>query len=85
MPVLLLLAGKDEVIDNGRVRAYVEKLPAASKEIIEYPEAHHTLEFEGMDHPWLGDLDTLAERVISRAVGKSSQSAFDSLNFTRQQ
>jgi alpha-beta hydrolase superfamily lysophospholipase len=45
VPTLLLLAGQDRIIDNARTRAFVERFPA-EKEVIEYPEAHHTLEFE---------------------------------------
>jgi alpha-beta hydrolase superfamily lysophospholipase len=52
----LLLATRDEIVDNAKVRAYVEKLPAKEKRIIEYPGAHHTLEFEAEGHPFVGDL-----------------------------
>jgi len=46
MPVLLQLAGKDRIVNNDRIREYVKRLPSSSKEILEYPTAHHTLEFE---------------------------------------
>lgn len=42
-PVLCLLAEHDRVIDNAKTREYLQKLNA---EVIEYPAAHHTLEFE---------------------------------------
>jgi alpha-beta hydrolase superfamily lysophospholipase len=54
-PALLLLAERDRVIDNARTRAFVGRFPAET-EIIEYPGAHHTLEFEPDPEPWLGDL-----------------------------
>ena len=43
--MLLLLAGRDRIIDNDQTRRFVERF-AGPKEIVEYPEAHHTLEFE---------------------------------------
>jgi len=43
---LLVLAGRDRIIDNARVRRYFERLGAAERRVIEYPEATHTLEFE---------------------------------------
>jgi alpha-beta hydrolase superfamily lysophospholipase len=45
VPVLLMLAGRDRIIDNRPTRDLVERF-TGPKEIVEYPEAHHTLEFE---------------------------------------
>jgi alpha-beta hydrolase superfamily lysophospholipase len=45
-PVLLLLAEHDRIIQNAKTRAFVERLTVKDKQIIEYPGAHHTLEFE---------------------------------------
>jgi alpha-beta hydrolase superfamily lysophospholipase len=56
LPVLLLLAGQDRIIRNEPTRRYVERLASADKEIIEYPEAHHTLEFEPDPDRFLSDL-----------------------------
>ncbi len=56
LPVLLMLTEKDQIIDNVRVRRYVEQLPAREKQIIEYANAHHTLEFEPEGHHFVGDL-----------------------------
>jgi alpha-beta hydrolase superfamily lysophospholipase len=55
-PVLLMLAGKDRIIDNARTRRYVESFAATEKEVVEYPEAHHTLEFEPEPARFLDDL-----------------------------
>jgi alpha-beta hydrolase superfamily lysophospholipase len=44
-PVLMLLAGQDRIIDNVKTRTLVDRF-AGPHEIIDYPEAHHTLEFE---------------------------------------
>jgi alpha-beta hydrolase superfamily lysophospholipase len=46
VPVLLLLAEHDRIIRNERTRAYVERFATPDKQIIQYPGAHHTLEFE---------------------------------------
>lgn len=45
-PVLLMLAGRDRIIDNAATRRYFERIPAAHRKVIEYPDARHTLEFE---------------------------------------
>jgi acylglycerol lipase len=45
-PALLMLAGQDRIVDNDRTRAYFDRLASRPKTLIEYPEAHHTLEFE---------------------------------------
>ena len=45
VPTLLLLGGQDRIIHNEPTRAFVERF-AGPKSILEYPEAHHTLEFE---------------------------------------
>lgn len=62
LPVLLMLAEKDAIIDNDAVRAYVEKFPSTDKQVMIYPEAYHTLEFEDDGHPWLGDMLAWLER-----------------------
>lgn len=45
-PVHLFLAGHDKIIDNERTKAWLRKLPVADRQITEYSESHHTLEFE---------------------------------------
>ncbi len=40
-----MLAGRDGIIDNRPTLNLIERF-AGPKEIVEYPEAHHTLEFE---------------------------------------
>jgi alpha-beta hydrolase superfamily lysophospholipase len=64
VPVLLLLAEHDRVIDNARTRRYVDKFPTADKEVIEYPGAHHTLEFEPDPDRFLGDLENWLRRHL---------------------
>jgi alpha-beta hydrolase superfamily lysophospholipase len=64
LPVLLLLAGKDRIIDNERTRRYVERLASTDRQVLEYPEAHHTLEFEPEPERFLGDLRGWLERHL---------------------
>jgi alpha-beta hydrolase superfamily lysophospholipase len=59
--VLLLLAGQDRIIDNARTRAFVGRF-AGDKEVVEYPEAHHTLEFEPDAERFIRDLIAWLDR-----------------------
>ncbi|MCS7015055.1 MAG: alpha/beta fold hydrolase [Gemmatales bacterium] len=61
-PVLLLLAGKDRIIDNQKTRQFFERFASSHKTVQEYPDAHHTLEFEKEPDFFLQDiLDWLAQ------------------------
>jgi len=46
VPTLLLLAGQDRIIRNDTTHRFFHKFATADKNVITYPEAHHTLEFE---------------------------------------
>jgi alpha-beta hydrolase superfamily lysophospholipase len=61
-PVLLLLAGEDRIIDNARTRAYAARFASADRQVIEYPAAHHTLEFEPDPSPVFADLAAWLDR-----------------------
>jgi alpha-beta hydrolase superfamily lysophospholipase len=56
VPVLLLLAQRDQIIDNRRTRAFVQRFATNDKEVIEYAGAHHTLEFEPNPDVFIDDL-----------------------------
>ncbi len=56
VPTLLLLAGQDRIVDNARTRAYFARLGSTDRAVIEYPQAHHTLEFELDPTPIFADL-----------------------------
>jgi alpha-beta hydrolase superfamily lysophospholipase len=66
IPVLLLLAGNDRIIDNARTRRYIEKSDSLDKKIIEYPGAHHTLEFEPNPGTFLADLRSWLQNQIEK-------------------
>lgn len=64
VPVLLLLAEHDRIIQNAKTRVYVERFATPDKQIIEYPGAHHTLEFEPNPELWLRDLVQWLEKHL---------------------
>jgi acylglycerol lipase len=76
-PILLMLAGQDRIVDNARTLASVDALASTDRTIIEYPDGHHTLEFEPDPSRYARDLvdwldrtaanRSLAEGVASRA------------------
>ncbi|QDT56355.1 lysophospholipase L2 [Caulifigura coniformis] len=45
-PILLMLAGRDRIIDNGAMKRFFATIASPSRTLIEFPEAAHTLEFE---------------------------------------
>ena len=45
-PALLVLAGRDRIVDNDRTASFFEKLASESKQLVNFPDGHHTLEFE---------------------------------------
>jgi acylglycerol lipase len=57
-PIVLMLAGCDRIIDNSKTSAYFDRLASKDKTVIEYPEGHHTLEFDA--DPTLYGRDLLA-------------------------
>jgi alpha-beta hydrolase superfamily lysophospholipase len=62
VPVLLQLAEHDRIIDNTATRRYIDRFAAADKQVLEYPQAHHTLEFEPDRDRHVGDLLRWLER-----------------------
>jgi alpha-beta hydrolase superfamily lysophospholipase len=62
VPILLLLAGRDRIIDNARTRRLMERLAPRDLEVIEYPDAAHTLEFEPDPSRFVTDLQNWLER-----------------------
>lgn len=56
MPTLLMIAGQDRIIDNDRLRTYFARFASPQKTLKEYPQAHHTLEFEPDPEPFISDL-----------------------------
>ncbi len=63
MPTFLALAEHDRIIDNAATRSFAAKFPCETT-VIEYPGAHHTLEFEPADHPWVSDVVKWIEKRL---------------------
>lgn len=64
-PVLLMLAGREQIVDNDRTRDFFHRIAAPDKVCLEYPDAGHTLEFEPDPTQYLNDLSTWVERITS--------------------
>ncbi|QDU36880.1 Phospholipase YtpA [Maioricimonas rarisocia] len=45
-PILLMLAGRDRIVDNDATQQFFDALPNPSKTRVDFPNARHTLEFE---------------------------------------
>jgi alpha-beta hydrolase superfamily lysophospholipase len=72
VPTVTFLAGRDRIIDNERVRRYVNGFAARDNRVIEYASAHHTLEFEQDPTPYFHDLaDWLTEHARAPALPNS--------------
>lgn len=56
IPVLLMLAEHDRIIDSAATRQFIERFAAGDRQIIEYAGAHHTLEFEPDPEKFISDL-----------------------------
>jgi alpha-beta hydrolase superfamily lysophospholipase len=63
VPTFVALAEHDRIIDNARTAEFVRQFPGA-RDVVTYPESHHTLEFERADHPWFGDVVNWLERRL---------------------
>lgn len=72
-PILLLLAGRDEIIRNDKTKKFMtEKMPEGREgrlDIIEYPSARHTLEFEDNRDEIVGDM----LKWLNRRTGRSGE------------
>lgn len=65
-PVHLFLAGRDRIIDNELTAAWLRALPSPDRQITQYPDAQHTLEFETNPSRYFKDLcDWIVERCAA--------------------
>lgn len=63
MPILIGLAGEDEIADNDKNRKWFNKLPTTDKVEIIYPEARHILEYSKERERYFEDLGQWLFRV----------------------
>jgi len=71
-PALLMLAGQDRIVDNGRTLDYFQGLASTDRKVIEYPEGHHTLEFEPDPSRYALDLAAWLDRTIGKRGGEDA-------------
>jgi alpha-beta hydrolase superfamily lysophospholipase len=65
VPVLVLLAEHDQIIDNVKTRRWVQKLATADITIHDCSGAHHTLEFEPDPDPYIAVVQRWLEKQLS--------------------
>jgi alpha-beta hydrolase superfamily lysophospholipase len=64
MPVLVMLAGQDRIIDNGRTRAFFGQLVHPASRLVEYPDAAHTFEFDPARDAYVRDFADWCHRIV---------------------
>jgi acylglycerol lipase len=69
-PILLMLAGQDRIVDNDRTLAAVNALASTDRTVVEYPEGHHTLEFEPDPSRYARDLIDWLDRKSANCPGR---------------
>ena len=68
-PTLLMLGGRDRIVDNARTKAYFDRVAAVDRRVIEYPDGCHTLEFDPDPGLYARDLiDWLGPRLATLRV-----------------
>lgn len=63
VPTLLVLGGQDRIISNEQTRLFAGRFGTPAT-ILDYPDAHHTLEFEPAGHPWVDDMTAWVRRRV---------------------
>ena len=56
LPALLLLAGRDRIIDNAATRALLARAAGADIEVVDYPDQTHSVQFDDPDR-LVADMD----------------------------
>lgn len=71
-PVLMMLAGRDRIIDNDAARRYFDRLATSNRRLIEYPAAQHTLEFEPNRDEFITDLIRWLDETVACLTSKDT-------------
>lgn len=84
-PVLMMLAGRDRIIDNEEMHRFYERIASRDKRLIEYPDACHTLEFERNPEPFITSLIEWLDQLPRREPPNVASSSNGDLqpHFTR--
>jgi acylglycerol lipase len=67
--VLLMQAGQDRIIDNALTLAFFKRLASTDSTVIDYPDGHHTLEFDPEPDRYARDLVRWLDGHLSRKQG----------------
>ncbi len=67
LPLLLLQAGQDPIVDGESVRLWFERLRAPAKRYVRYPEFGHILDFEPERERYWADLAGWLDEVTAQA------------------
>ena len=62
-PTVLMLSGKDRIIDNIATKLWYSTLASQERAIFEYADSAHTLEFEPARDKYIGDLLAWLEKL----------------------
>ena len=62
-PLRVFLAGKDKIINNAKTKEFIRRLSWHTREITEYQDAGHTLEFESEPEPYQRNLVEWLKKV----------------------
>ncbi len=66
-PSMMMLAGRDRIVDNSKTIGYFRRLASADKMLLEYPTSAHTFEFESDPEPIFADLAGWLRRFAARS------------------
>jgi alpha-beta hydrolase superfamily lysophospholipase len=72
LPTLLLLAGQDRIIRNDRTHTFFQRFPTDDKNVITYPDAHHTLEFEPEPDRFIAEMVRWLDRQCRKKTPRPS-------------
>jgi acylglycerol lipase len=67
-PALLIVGGQDRIVDNARTLAYFDTLASRDRTVIDYPDGHHTLEFDADPARYARDLVGWLERHMGSGL-----------------
>lgn len=70
IPTLLVLAGRDRIVDNRSTRDFFGRIASPRKTLLEYAAAGHTLEFEPDPTPYFADLAEWLQRTALAAASR---------------
>ena len=72
MPLHLMIADSDDIIDAGKTVAFVRELRWPGTRVTHYPDCRHTLEFEPVREDYFSDLVSWLTSQMEIAKGPST-------------